>query len=250
LRGCCGLLVAAAIQAAAQVPNPGSEGKVPLQWAKNYDEALRRATAEKKPLLIDVTTDWCGWSKKMDRESFADSGVQKLLRSSFVLLRLNPESSEQNKKAAESYGAAAESYPTLIVANSRGEEVGTHSGYANAKELSEFLHQYLPLFSGNPLGYKSVQLPASDPLIAAIKKIPPPERRPASLGSFVVLDQSTIQLQPNGAAKFLIRTATFVSDPNKSDCHRRRAIMYRHGKRRSSGRCGSSIRPAKGARWT
>ncbi len=200
----------------AQVPNPGSEGKVPLQWAKNYDEALKRAGEEKKPLLIDVTTDWCGWSKKMDRESFADTAVQKVLRSSFVLLRLNPEASEQNRKVAERYGAA-DSYPTLIVANYKGEEIGTHSGFASAKDLSEFLHRYLPLFSGNPLGYKSVQLPASDPLIAAIRKIPAPERRPASLGSFVVLDQSTIQLQANGSAKFVIRTATFVSDPDKFD---------------------------------
>ena len=111
----------------------------------------------------------------------------------------------------------ADSYPTLIVANCKGEEIGTHSGYANAKDLSQFLHKYLPLFNGNPLGYKSVQLPASDPLMTAIKRIPPPESRPASLGSFVVLDQSTIQLQANGSAKFVVRTATFVADPDKLD---------------------------------
>src|SRR5436190_18333615 len=80
----------------AQVPNPGSEGKLQLQWAKDYPEALKRAEAEKKPLLIDITTDWCGWSKKMDRESFSNLAVQKELRS-LVLIRLNPEASEANQ---------------------------------------------------------------------------------------------------------------------------------------------------------
>src|SRR5690242_3429716 len=142
----------------AQVPDPGSEGKIQLQWLKDYPTALKKAEAEKKPLLIDITTDWCGWSKKMERETFADTSVQKELRS-FVLIRLNPEASEQNGKLAESYGA--DSYPTLIVANYRGEQIGEDSGYKNPKELLEFLQRFLRPFKGNPLGYKTVQLDAT-----------------------------------------------------------------------------------------
>lgn len=208
----CIAVFSVALSLCAQVPDPGSEGKIPLHWLKDYPEALQKAQAEKKPLLIDITTDWCGWSKKMDRETFADSAVQKELRT-FVLIRLNPEASERNEKVAESYGA--DSYPTLVVANYQGEQIGADSGYKSPQELLDFVRRFGPLFKGNPLGYKRVQLEASDSLMKAIKRIPSPESRPTSVGSFVVLDQSSVQLQTNGTAKFLNRTATFVNDPEK-----------------------------------
>jgi transglutaminase-like putative cysteine protease/thioredoxin-related protein len=207
-------LVAAASNLQAQVPNPGSEGKLRLEWLKDYPEALRCAEAEKKPLLIDVTTDWCGWSKKMERETFADLVVQKELRS-FILIRINPEVSDKNQKIADSFGA--DSYPTLVVANFRGEPIAQNSGYMNGKEFLEFLRRYLPMFKGNPLGYKSVQLEANDPLMKAIQKIPSPDSRPATLGSFVVLDQSTMLLQADGSSKVMVRTATFIADPEKGE---------------------------------
>lgn len=208
------VLLTSTLSLPAQVPNPGSEGKLQLQWLKDYPAALRTAEAQKKPLLLDITTDWCGWSKKMDRETFADLAVQKELRS-FVLIRLNPEASEKNQKIADSFGV--DGFPTLVVANYRGEQIGQTSGYLNGKEFLEFLRRFLPLFKGTPLGYKSVQLDSGDPLLKAIQKIPPPESRPTSLGSFVVLDQSAVQLQAEGTAKILVRTATFIADPEKAD---------------------------------
>ena len=208
------MLVAATFSLLAQVPNPGSEGKIQLPWLQEYSDALKKAEAEKKPLLIDITTDWCGWSKKMERETFADPAVQKELRS-FVLVRFNPESSDKNQQLADSYGV--DGYPTLIVANFRGEQIGETSGYSDAKDLLKFLRRFLPSFKGNPLGYKSVQLDASDPLLKAIQRIPAPESRPTSVGSFVVLDACDIRLQANGTAKFVSRTATFVADPEKGD---------------------------------
>ena len=38
-----------------------------------FDEALARARAEKRILLVDVYTDWCGWCKKLDAEGCAFS---------------------------------------------------------------------------------------------------------------------------------------------------------------------------------
>ena len=201
-------------QSRAQIPNPGSEGRIQLQWLKEYSQALKRAETERKPLLIDITTDWCGWSKKMERETFADSAVQKELRSC-ILIRLNPEASDANQKIAESFGV--DGYPTLVLANYRGEELGVTSGYLSTKDFLEYLGRYLPLFKSNPLGYKSVELGATDPLMKAVRKIPAADAMPAGLGSFTVLDQSSIQIQGNGGAKMLIRTSVYIADPEKAE---------------------------------
>ena len=199
---------------AAQIPNPGSDGKIQLEWLKDYPEALKRAETEKKPLLIDITTDWCGWSKKMEREAFADPAVQKELRSC-VLIRINPEASEKNQKIADTYGGNG--FPTLVVANYRGEEIGVSSGYLSSKEFLDYLRRFLPSFKGNPLGYKGIQLDPADALLKAVRKIPPPESRPTSVGSLVVLDQCSVKIDADGSAKMLARTATLVTDPEKPD---------------------------------
>ena len=161
----------------AQIPSPGSEGKIQLQWLTDYPAALKKAGEEKKPLFIDITTDWCGWSKKMETETFSDKAVQKELRS-FVLLRINPEASETNGKIAETYGA--DGYPTLVIANFKGEELGQESGYLETKDFLEYLRKYLPQFKGNPLGYKTVKLDTNDTLMKVMCQIPAPEARPTS----------------------------------------------------------------------
>jgi hypothetical protein len=208
------VLLVGASPLGAQVPNPGSEGKLKLPWLASYEQALKKAGADKKPIVLDITTDWCGWSKKMDRETFADEKVQRQLKSC-VLVRLNPESSDENRKIGEQYGV--DSYPTLIVANYLGEEIGKSSGYMNPKDFLEFLDRYLPAFKGNPLGYEKVQLPADDPLMKALARLPAPESRPTSVGAFIVLDATEIRLQTNGAAKILERSAYYIVDPERED---------------------------------
>ena len=47
--------------------------------AAGFDEALSRARSEKRILLVDVYTDWCGWCKKLDREVFSDAKVARAL---------------------------------------------------------------------------------------------------------------------------------------------------------------------------
>jgi len=188
--------------------------KTHLPWLQDYQEALKKAAAEKKPVLIDVTTDWCGWSKKMDRETVTTPDVQEILRR-FVLVRLNPELSKENEKVSDGFGVTG--FPHFIVANYKGEDIGHIEGYAEKKDFVEFIQKYGEPFKRSPLGYQSVELDPSDALFKAIKRIPAPEARPASVGSFIILDQCDVQLGTNGVAKFVTRTATFIADPEKQD---------------------------------
>ena len=63
-----GLLSACSRPDAAATGTASGPGVAFVQGS--YEDALARARAEKRLLLVDVYTDWCGWCKKLDREVF------------------------------------------------------------------------------------------------------------------------------------------------------------------------------------
>jgi thioredoxin-related protein len=61
-----------------------------LQWFE-YVEGYNKAKAENKILLVDAYTDWCGWCKVMDRETYTNAEVIGTLNRDFVCVKFNPE---------------------------------------------------------------------------------------------------------------------------------------------------------------
>lgn len=61
-----------------------------LQWYE-YAEGYNKAKAEDKILLVDAYTDWCGWCKVMDRETYTNADVIAALNQDFVCVKFNPE---------------------------------------------------------------------------------------------------------------------------------------------------------------
>jgi uncharacterized protein YyaL (SSP411 family) len=57
------------------------------QWSDAYPSALE----EQKIIIVDLYTDWCGWCKVMDRETYGKKSVQNAINNGFVAVKLNPE---------------------------------------------------------------------------------------------------------------------------------------------------------------
>jgi thioredoxin-related protein len=66
------------------------EGK--LDWLA-FDVAAARAQEQKKHLIVDIYTTWCGWCRVMEQQTYSDPEVQAYLRQNFVLAKVNGESS-------------------------------------------------------------------------------------------------------------------------------------------------------------
>jgi thioredoxin-related protein len=62
----------------------------PVNWM-TFEEAVALNKNEKKLLFIDVYTTWCGPCKMMDKHSFADEEVAKILNNNFYPVKLNAE---------------------------------------------------------------------------------------------------------------------------------------------------------------
>jgi len=64
-----------------------------LQWM-TLQEAKEAMLKEKRPLLIDLYTDWCGWCKVMDRKTYTNAKVIAYVQQHFYPVKLNAETRE------------------------------------------------------------------------------------------------------------------------------------------------------------
>src|SRR6185503_18424384 len=63
----------------------------PVDWFPWGAEALDRAKAEEKPIFLSVGYSACHWCHVMERESFEDEGIARLLNESFVSIKVDRE---------------------------------------------------------------------------------------------------------------------------------------------------------------
>lgn len=61
-----------------------------INWM-SWEEAYEANKKEPKKIFIDIYTDWCGWCKKMDKETFVDPKVVDALNKDFYAIKFDAE---------------------------------------------------------------------------------------------------------------------------------------------------------------
>ncbi len=61
----------------------------PIQWNEWGEAAFASAKRENKPILLDIGAVWCHWCHVMDRESYDDAEVAKIVNERFVAVKVD-----------------------------------------------------------------------------------------------------------------------------------------------------------------
>ncbi len=67
-----------------------SEGANDIRWM-SFEQAVALSSVTPKKVFIDISTEWCGWCKKMDASTFKDSSVINYMNDHYYAVRLNAE---------------------------------------------------------------------------------------------------------------------------------------------------------------
>jgi thiol:disulfide interchange protein len=100
----------------------------------DLEGAIKKAKADKKVVFVDFTAAWCAPCKKLDKETFADSKVKKLLKEKTVAIKLDVEEKD-NEKLVRKYKVGL--LPCMVVFDAEGKEVGRLTGFRDAETFLE-----------------------------------------------------------------------------------------------------------------
>ncbi|NUQ80185.1 MAG: thioredoxin family protein [Bacteroidetes bacterium] len=120
-----------------------------LKWY-SFNEGLAIAKAERKHVLVDFYTDWCGWCKKMDKETYTNQSVTGTLNKHFVIIKVNAEDESAMatyKQYTVSYpeltaGFGVTGFPSTVFLNPEGEYLTMVPGYIDAKTMKPILDYF------------------------------------------------------------------------------------------------------------
>jgi thioredoxin-related protein len=130
----------------------GKDGASVINWLP-YPDALKKSRKENKHVFVHFTATWCGWCKKMERETYTDTTVIKMLNKNFVCSKVwgdtdtmfNIDGYQITQRALAQTQFGVRSYPTLWFISPTGAKVGPVPGYQAAAKLTkvlEFVRDY------------------------------------------------------------------------------------------------------------
>jgi thioredoxin-related protein len=109
---------------------------VQADWTTDYQAALVQAKAQKKLLLLDFTgSDWCGYCQLLDKEVFTQPAFKDFADKNYIAVtvdfphqtQLPDDVKKQNDALNDQF--KIDGFPTLIVLDADGKELGRQVGY-------------------------------------------------------------------------------------------------------------------------
>lgn len=129
----------------------GPAPETAVKWM-TFEEAVEKSKTEKRKIFIDVYTDWCGWCKVMDKNTFSEAKIAKILNEQFYPVKFNAEQREDVVLNGVTYKFVASgnngyhelaaallnrrmSYPTVVFLDDQFNMIQPLPGYLKPEEF-------------------------------------------------------------------------------------------------------------------
>jgi thioredoxin-related protein len=129
-----------------------------IKWM-SIQEAETLAKKDPKPILVDIYADWCGWCKKLDKNTFQHPDIAEYVNDNFYAVKLDAEMREPITLAGRQYKYMTDgrrgthelalalsngqmSLPTMVILDSKLTQLGIIPGYQEPIDMDAILHYF------------------------------------------------------------------------------------------------------------
>lgn len=140
---------------------PKEKKKPQIEWM-TIEQAYEQSKTNPRKILIDIYTDWCGWCKVMDKQTFTNAEVVSYINQHFYPVKFNAEQRNSIELAGEKFDFLMRggkgvhelalrltnnqpSYPTVVFVDERLQVIQPVPGFMKAKEF----HEVITYFGGD-----------------------------------------------------------------------------------------------------
>lgn len=109
-----------------------------VNWSHDVESALRSASQSGRLVLMKFTADWCGYCKKMERETFTRPAVAQVVNQRFVPVLVDADKHEELVQHLKIKGL-----PALLVVSPEMVILSRISGFQTEEKLLPKLHNVL-----------------------------------------------------------------------------------------------------------
>jgi thioredoxin-related protein len=114
-----------------------------INWY-SYKEGMVTGRIEKKKVFLHFYANWCGYCRKMAKDTFQDPSVVSYLNENFIAIRVD---FDKENEIASRYGVRG--LPSTWFLTQTGERIGNVPGYIPPKSLLLMLKEVQLAKSGN-----------------------------------------------------------------------------------------------------
>lgn len=126
-----------------------------IKWM-NFNEAIAAQKKNKKPIFMDVYTAWCGPCKILDKQTFTNPEIIKIINEKYNPVKFNAEGDEvinfkrmtyknpgykedrkNSRNAMHEFTGflKVQGYPSMVIINNKGQIQKSIIGFRTADEL-------------------------------------------------------------------------------------------------------------------
>ncbi len=132
-----------------------------IDWQPWSDSVFERARTENRFVLLDLEAVWCHWCHVMERETYHDPAVVKLIERQYIAVKVDQDARPDLSRRYEDYG-----WPATIVFGPDGKEIVKRSGYIPPGPFEKLLQAIVA--DPSPVKYRDsepIKQYASSPLL-------------------------------------------------------------------------------------
>lgn len=142
------LLLISSLLGAYTYPTAAVGAKAEINWL-SMEEAYALNLQAPRKIFVDVYTDWCGWCKRMDKDTFSNQDIAAYVNENYYAVKLNAESDRAFKlgkapmterQVARQLGVSG--YPTVVFIHEDFRTIEPVPGYQQPTQFMQLLKAF------------------------------------------------------------------------------------------------------------